>query len=67
MREVLDAAVPTHPAKCVFIVTKKLVIILIMIQSIILTESKNLAERRVCLYISLISMIPDGREHNNYV
>ena len=35
VREVLDAAVPTHPAKCVFIVNKKLVIILIMIKSLL--------------------------------
>ena len=35
VQEVLDAAVPTHPAKCVFIVIKKLVMILVMIKSVV--------------------------------
>ena len=59
MREVLDAAVPTHPAKCVFIVTKMFLIILVMISGalskvMILTEKKYQTERQLCPYISFI-------------
>ena len=46
VREVLDAAVPTHPAKCVFIVIKKFVIILIMI--------KNLMNRIIVFMFSIM-------------
>ena len=59
MREVLDAAVPTHPAKCVFIVTKMFLIILVMIsgalsKGMILTEKKYQTERQLCPYILFI-------------
>ena len=73
MQEVLDAAVPTHPAKCVFIVIKKLLIILIMIKSditriivsmMILAEFKYQTERQLCLYISFITFSKKNKRTN---